>query len=203
MPSSTPSPTRERIMDATLELVLERGFGGTAVTDIEAAAGLSPGSGSFYRHFRSKREVFEAVFERELDRARRHRTGFERGPVGGAAEAALTRRLLEQLDYLAAIRPLIMLLAREHGRFPELTARVREALLDGGIADEAAHLARDLDGAPGDEPLRDDPHAVTAVVVSALTGYHLSREFFGRPPAGVAPERFAAALAALLAARND
>ncbi|MEU6038512.1 TetR/AcrR family transcriptional regulator [Actinomadura sp. NPDC047616] len=199
MPSTAPSPTRERIMDATLELVLVRGFGGTAVTDIEAGAGLSPGSGSFYRHFRSKREVFEAVFERELERARRHRAGFERGPVGGAAEAALTRRFLEQLDYLAAIRPLIMLLAREHGRFPELTARVRGALLDDGIADEAAHLTRDLDGAPGD----GDPHALLAVVVSALTGYHLSREFFGRSPAGVDPERFAAALAALLAARND
>ncbi|PRX01243.1 UNVERIFIED_ORG: TetR family transcriptional regulator [Actinomadura viridilutea] len=186
-------------MDATLELVLERGFGGTAVTAIELRAGLSPGSGSFYRHFRSKREVFEAVFERELERARRLRETFERGPVGGDAQAALTRRFLQQLDYLAAIRPLIMLLAHEHGRFPELTDKVRGALLDDGIADEAEHLSRDLGAVPGD----GDPRALLAVVVSALAGYHLSREFFGRSPAGVAPERFAAALAALLAGGQD
>ncbi|MFC5745253.1 TetR/AcrR family transcriptional regulator [Actinomadura rugatobispora] len=189
-----PSTTRERILDAALELIQERGFGGTTVTGIEELAGLSPGSGSFYRHFRSKEEVFRSVFERELDRARRHREAFERGPVTADPRDALTRRLLQQLDYLARIRPLITLLAREHGRFPELTRTVRSALLDQGIAEEADHLARDLPGAPG----HDDPHALLAVVVSALTGYHLSSEFFGRPPAGIDPARFATALAALI-----
>ncbi|GII05845.1 TetR/AcrR family transcriptional regulator [Planobispora takensis] len=191
-----PSTTRERILDAALELIQQRGFGGTAVTDIEERAGLSPGSGSFYRHFRSKEHVFGELFERELERAQQHRRAFERGPLTGDSQDALARRLLQQLDYMARIRPLITLLAREHGRFPELTGRIGDALLDRGIAEEADHLRRDLPGVSDD----DDPHALLAVMVSALTGYHLSREFFGRPPADVDPARFAAALARLIAA---
>ncbi|MFF5258002.1 TetR/AcrR family transcriptional regulator [Actinomadura viridis] len=189
-----PSTTRERILDAALELIQRRGFGGTTVTDIEERAGLSPGSGSFYRHFRSKQHVFGELFERELDRAEQHRRTFERGPLTGDSTDALARRLLQQLEYMARIRPLITLLAREHGRFPELTGKIRDALLDQGIAEEAAHLQRDLPGISD-----DDPHALLAVMVSALTGYHLSSEFFGRPPADIDPARFAAALARLLA----
>jgi AcrR family transcriptional regulator len=196
--ASVASPTRERILDAALELIQQQGFGGTTVTDIEELAGLSPGSGSFYRHFRSKEEVFREVFERELARAQRRREEFERGPVADPREA-LTRRLVQQLEYLTQVRPLMNLLAREHGRFPDLTRRVRSLLVDQGIAEEAEHLTRDLPAGPG----RDDPHALLAVVVSALTGYELSRGFFGRPPADIAPDRFATALAALITARTD
>ncbi|NVI86117.1 TetR/AcrR family transcriptional regulator [Actinomadura sp. BRA 177] len=191
-----PSTTRDRILDAALELIQQQGFGGTTVTDIEELAGLSPGSGSFYRHFRSKEEVFREVFERELARAQQRREEFERGPVADPREA-LTRRLVQQLEYLTQVRPLMNLLAREHGRFPDLTRRIRSLLVDQGIAEEAEHLARDLPSGAG----HDDPHALLAVVVSALTGYELSRGFFGRPPADIAPDRFAATLAALITDR--
>src|SRR3954464_4604795 len=56
--------TRERILAASLVLFLERGFDGTSVSDIERAVGLAAGTGSFYRHFRSKDEVFVASVER-------------------------------------------------------------------------------------------------------------------------------------------
>lgn len=187
------SPTRERILDAALELIQQRGFDGTTVTDIEELAGLSPGSGSFYRHFRSKEEVFREVLERELERAQRLRQAFERGPVAAPREE-LTRRLLQQMDYMTQVRPLINLLTREHGRFPDLTRKIRGALVDQGIAEEAEHLTHDLQAWSG----HDDPHAVLAIVVSALTGYHLTQQFFGRPPADIAPDRFAATLAALI-----
>lgn len=192
-----PPSTRQRILDAALELIQLHGFGGTTVTDIEERSGLSPGSGSFYRHFRSKEEAFHELFERELERAQRHRQAFDRGPVGASTEA-FARRLLQQLDYLAQVRPLINLLAREHGRFPDMTRKIRTALVDQGISEEAEHLTHDLRAwrTPG----HDDLHALLAVVVSALTGYHLSQEFFGRPPADVGPDRFAAALAALITA---
>ncbi|ROO84922.1 TetR family transcriptional regulator [Actinocorallia herbida] len=189
------SPTRARILDAALELIQRHGFGGTTVTGIEELAGLSPGSGSFYRHFRSKEEVFRAVLERELERAQGYRDEFERGPVADPQEA-LTRRFLQQLDYMARVRPLINLLAREHGRFPDLTDRIGAALVDQGIIEEAAHLMRDLPSGPA----HDDPRALLTVVVSALTGYHLLQGYFGRSPSDVAPDRFAAALAAVMAA---
>lgn len=187
------SPTRERILDAALTLVQERGFGGTTVTDIEDLAGLSPGSGSFYRHFRSKEAVVREVFERELERARRHREAFERGPVD-TPQQTLTRRLVQQLAYMEQVKPLITLLAREHGRFPDLEAKIGRSLLDQGIAEEAEHLTRDLHG----HRTHHDPRALLAVVVSALSGYHLAGMFFGRAPADVTAERFAATLADLI-----
>lgn len=186
-----PPSTRQRILDAALELIQQHGFGGTTVTDIEERSGLSPGSGSFYRHFRSKEEAFHELFGRELARAQQLRQAFERGPV---SKEALPRRLLQQLDYLTQVRPLINLLAREHGRFPEVTRKIHTALVDQGIAEEAEHLTRDL------RLRHDDPHALLAVMVSALIGYHLSQEFFGRPPADIDPDRFAATLAALITA---
>src|SRR4051812_40543251 len=60
--------TRERIMAVALDLFAERGVQGTPVTAIEAAAGLSPGSGSFYRHFRDRAELLTAVVEQEIAR---------------------------------------------------------------------------------------------------------------------------------------
>src|SRR3954466_14545038 len=56
--------TRERILRASLELFLERGFDGTTISDIERAVGLAAGTGSFYRHFRSKDDVFVAAVQR-------------------------------------------------------------------------------------------------------------------------------------------
>jgi hypothetical protein len=38
-----PVPTRERILDVAWDLFLRQGFAGTTVTQIEAAADLSPG----------------------------------------------------------------------------------------------------------------------------------------------------------------
>ena len=61
-------PTRARILDAAWDLFLRQGFAGTTVTQIEAAAALLAGSGRFYRHFRSKEEVLQAVVDREVDR---------------------------------------------------------------------------------------------------------------------------------------
>ena len=41
---------------------------GASVAQIEAAAGLSPGAGGLYHHFRSKEEVLAAGIERQLAR---------------------------------------------------------------------------------------------------------------------------------------
>ena len=48
------SPTRERILDAALDLFVEQGVRGTTISDIERQVGLAAGTGSFYRHFPSK-----------------------------------------------------------------------------------------------------------------------------------------------------
>src|SRR5579862_7505899 len=62
------TPTRERIVDAAMRLFSESGYRGASVAQIEAAAGLSPGSGGLYHHFNSKEEVLAEGIRRHLER---------------------------------------------------------------------------------------------------------------------------------------
>jgi AcrR family transcriptional regulator len=54
-------PTACRIIDVALTLFAERGMDATPIVRIEEAAGLAPGSGAFYKHFKSKGEVMQAA----------------------------------------------------------------------------------------------------------------------------------------------
>lgn len=191
--TATKTPTRERILDVSLRLFAERGFAGTAVTDIEAAAGLSPGSGSFYRHFRSKEDVLDAVVTREIERARADRAVRPPATASGVLTAdELAARLVEGFALLDRMRPLMAILTRDHDRFPDLVRQIRELLVEGGISHAASAMAA-LDG-----PAADDPAATAAVIQAAQIGYQLSATFFGSVPGGVDRERFARTLAQLV-----
>ncbi|WP_066901946.1 TetR/AcrR family transcriptional regulator [Mycolicibacterium houstonense] len=60
--------TRERLVTEAMKLFSDRGFEATSVSQIEAAAGLSAGSGALYRHFKSKDALLSAGIDRQLDR---------------------------------------------------------------------------------------------------------------------------------------
>src|SRR5271154_3599127 len=64
------APTRERLGTEGLRLFGEEGHQGNNVAQIEAAAGLAPGSGALYHHFKSKEALLEAGIDRQLDRRR-------------------------------------------------------------------------------------------------------------------------------------
>src|SRR4051794_31080381 len=53
--------TRARLVDAALPLFAERGYGGVAMEQVVAAAGVT--RGALYHHFRDKRDLFRAVYE--------------------------------------------------------------------------------------------------------------------------------------------
>ena len=58
--------TREKIFQAALELIKERGYEQTTLVDICRAAGIA--SGTFYHHFASKQDILiEFVKEESLD----------------------------------------------------------------------------------------------------------------------------------------
>ena len=177
--------TRTRILDTALALFVSRGVEGVAVTEIEQGAGLSPGSGSFYRHFRSKADVLDAVVAREIDRAVAARVVPGEGDL--ASEYA---RALAGLD---AIGSLLALLVRDGSRLPH-RARLREVLAETGTHLDAERLQARMDA--GEIPARD-AEAVASVVQLALVGHHLARRFFGGP-LGVDEARFVAALASLV-----
>lgn len=74
MSRHSPGSTRDQIVSEALRLFSERGYGNTSVSDIQAARGLSEGSGALYKHFASKEEVLDAAIERELVRLEGLRT---------------------------------------------------------------------------------------------------------------------------------
>src|SRR5574338_630271 len=57
---------REAIMQAALDLFVERGFFGTAVPEIADRAGV--GAGTIYRYFESKEALVNALYRREKQR---------------------------------------------------------------------------------------------------------------------------------------
>ncbi len=56
--------TRSRLLDAAMRVFVRVGYHKAAISDIVAGAGV--GQGTFYRHFSSKRDVFEALLDRLL-----------------------------------------------------------------------------------------------------------------------------------------
>jgi AcrR family transcriptional regulator len=189
--------TKERILDAALNLFATKGYGGTRIRELEQEAGLAAGKGSLYRHFVSKKEVLEALIQRENERARQFRELKERAIAGtlGNTRAELILMYRLALMNLESLRPLIMLLSREYGHFPDLFADLRSVMVDESRSLLASDLKERMQR--GELPTRD-PQALAAVVYSALTGYHLTRVFFAQTPAGVEEDRFTAFLADLV-----
>jgi AcrR family transcriptional regulator len=173
------------LLDTALQQFATRGVEAVAVTDLESGAGLSPGSGSFYRHFRSKDEVLAAVVDREVARAVERRST---APAGGLEE-----HYAWALDNLNRMRGLVALLVREGTRLPHLD-RVQTLLAEQGAHLDADDLRSRMER--GEIPERD-ADAVAAVVLFAVVGHHLAEWFFGGT-VGVDRERFAAALASLV-----
>lgn len=54
--------TRERLIQAAMQMMAQKGVEGTAINDITEAADV--GFGSFYNYFKSKPEIAQAVFDR-------------------------------------------------------------------------------------------------------------------------------------------
>ena len=58
--------TRERILDAALDLMSERGYGAVSVRDLADAVGIK--GASLYKHFAGKREAFDALIAARFTR---------------------------------------------------------------------------------------------------------------------------------------
>lgn len=176
------SPTRERILDAALDLFVEQGVRGTTISDIERQVGLAAGTGSFYRHFPSKEVLLRAAVEREaaqcMAEVHRDRAAMalpDDPEEAFAARAAQTLRDMRRFDRL------LRLLLAERDRVPEL----RDTIVSALGASEALG------------PWMDDP--VVLVTVAALAGYHQFGLVDGGPFSGVDEAEFIATLASLIA----
>jgi AcrR family transcriptional regulator len=192
-----PQPTRQRIIDQAMRLFGEQGYAATTVAQIEAAAGLSPGSGSLYRHFPSKHALLAEGVRQQID-AGEELLSFISDPAGldtlalSERLAVIARAGLRRLDQE---RDLTRLLVRDLGRFPDLLAEMAQEETEPVFRVVATWLAEQAGpGAPERDWL-----ALAAVLVNATTHYWLLGDIFGQDPAGISQDRYVAALAELAA----
>lgn len=183
-PDST--STRERLIDATVRLVAERGFDGVSVGDIEAGAGLAPRSGALYKYFDSKLAVLEAGLERHLDAITDIELDLADVTLTDPAPLieAVARWLLAELD---GERIITHVIEREGDRLPELRDRMREGISDRGYHLAAAFIER-LATTLADEPIDND--ALAVLLIGGLINLRRSTWTFNAPPLGIDDERF-------------
>ncbi len=194
---SGPHPTHQLIIDEAMRLFGEQGYAATTIAQIEAAAGLSPGSGGLYRHFPSKHALLAEGVRQQIA-AGEELLSFIADPASFAT-LALSERLaviaragLRRLDQE---RDLTRLLVRDLARFPDLLAEMGRDEIEPVYHVVAEWLAEQ---AGTQAPERDWP-ALAAVLVNATTHYWLLGDVFGEDPAGIDEDRYVAALAELAA----
>lgn len=172
--------TRSLLLDAGLALFSRKGFDGVAVGDLEEAVGLTPGSGSFYRHFADKEALLKAIMEREIEQARQRRSTEQDALVdtGMDIRVALARQFRLTLQGLRENAERINLLGRGADHFPQLKRELRKSLVQDAL--QAVSRAYDARIRAG-ELIAADPGALAAVVQSALYGYVSAEMAFGRP----------------------
>jgi AcrR family transcriptional regulator len=195
MPSA---PTRDRLVTEAMRLFGEQGYQATSITQIEAAAGLAPGSGALYHHFKSKEALLEAGIDRQLDRRRAMhdiRTLFAGLGDLRIELTMLGRYVLTVLDEEAQ---LLQIAARTP---PDQSPRLNHAyaaLVDGLSAEVA-------DWIKGWAPKisKHDATAIAAVGVDALLGRRATHAVFRMPAMDMQDEDFIAEWTAMLAGRVE
>src|ERR1700761_2624707 len=76
--TSPDATTRERLLDAAMDLFARRGYAATSIADIQQACGLSPGSGALYKHFPSKKALLQEATRRQVEQMAAMRDDFYR-----------------------------------------------------------------------------------------------------------------------------
>jgi AcrR family transcriptional regulator len=188
--------TRERIVEEAMRLFADRGIRGTSVADIEAAAGLSPGSGGLYHHFSSKDALLAEGVARQLSRLDALRD--IRAVFTGVGDAhsqlvVIARYYLAELDSQADLLRLVVAEAR---RRPDLLRVAVDRLVALTYEDFASWLRE----AAGRRRLPAGRARAAAVVgLGSLLATRLTRDLLGGNPLGVADDSLVATWADMMA----
>ncbi|MFB7226896.1 MULTISPECIES: TetR/AcrR family transcriptional regulator [Streptomyces] len=165
--------SRQRILDAAVEIAGERGYEGTSIAAVSAKCGL-PAS-SIYWHFKDKDDLIAAVIERSFETwlAAVELPSEETGtPLERVTAMAVTvgKSLIDAPDFLR----LGLMLALEHRpaepRGRTVFLQVRD-IARAKIAEMARALVPDLD--------EKSVHALTTYAVAGADGLFVQREING------------------------
>lgn len=178
--------TRQRIVKEAIRLFAERGYRGTTVGEIEAAAGLAPRSGGLYKHFRSKEEVLQAAIERHVSEIEAVRSAMELMPLGDLrSELTLVARWT--LHELEEEQELMRVIQKDGDQFPELVTEVHERIVNRGHQEARKLIARLVEQSGASVRNAD---ALAAVALSSPVAYRIEERMFGVPPGGVGEDDF-------------
>ena len=168
--------TRQRTIDAAIELFGERGYKGSAISAIEERAGLSPGAGGLYRHFSSKRELLEAALEPVLESVQFLEQARKLLPLADL-RSELTVLARGGLAGIAASRPLLRIIERDPNMIPELRERVRVEVIERGYG-LTADIIRDLAHAH-ELPTPSNVEALARMATGTLINFVREAEIYG------------------------
>ncbi|BBY32771.1 TetR family transcriptional regulator [Mycolicibacter minnesotensis] len=188
--------TRDRLVNEAMRLFSEQGYRATSVAQIEKAAGLAPGSGALYHHFKSKEALLAAGIDRQLDRRGAMRD--VRALFAGLGDLDTELTLLGR--YLFAVldeeTQLLQIAARTPADQSARVAAAYAALVDGlcaELADWIAGWAPHLAAA--------DAQRIAVVAVNALLGNRAGRMLYRGVGAQLADEEYLSEWTTLLAVR--
>lgn len=191
-------PTRERLVTEALRLFGEQGYQGTSVAQIEAAAGLAPGSGALYHHFKSKEELLQAGIDRQLDR--RHAMRDIRALFAGLGDlhSELTMLGRYMLSVLDEETQLLQIASRVPAELSKRLNAAYAALFDGLYAELAGWVR---DWVP--KISKAEAAAIAAVAVNALLGKRATSTLLYPPKADLPDEPYIAEWTTMLTNRIE
>jgi AcrR family transcriptional regulator len=173
MPVSNKPPTRERIVDEAMRLFSQHGYAATSIARIEEAAGLTPGAGGLYHHFKSKEAVLAAGIERQLARlGALRKIRHVLGSLGDLrAELTLTARyILAEFD---SESELLRILASDVRNRPQVLTAAVEELVSSTFTDFAAWIGTER-AMPGEKA-----KALAVFGLGSLLSSRLLRDVLG------------------------
>ncbi|MEV8525303.1 TetR/AcrR family transcriptional regulator [Streptomyces sp. NPDC052000] len=173
---SVPMSTPERLIEATRELLWERGYGGTSPKAIQQHAGA--GQGSMYHHFTGKPDLALAAIRRTATELRAAAEVAFGG--GGTAYERIAAYLLRERDVLRGCPVGRLTMDPEVIASAELRAPVDETIewLWGRLAEI---VQEGLDG--GEFRASVVPEEIAAAVVATVQGGYVLARASGSPAA--------------------
>lgn len=153
------------LLDAALDLFVEKGFASTRVEEVAARAGVS--KGTLFLYFQSKEELFKAVIRENISgRFAEWNAEFETFPGSSADMVAYCLKVWWERVGATKASGITKLMVSEGSNFPELAAFYRQEVMEPGQSLIRRILQRGIDR--GEFRPVDLDHAIFSIIAPMM-----------------------------------